>query len=261
MFKKRKFKVLIAALAAVLAIGITAFAKQATETISVMYDNIKILIDGVEYTPKDANGNLVEPFVYNGTTYLPVRAVANAFDKDVDWEPQTSTVVLGSKNYDWLDQMGYAKYETTGTSNHVATISQKTQMSDGMIYDRGFIFHLGICGNGARKLNNEKAESWQSIEYLLNGNYKNFTGVIVAAGSERLAQPAIIKVYGDGGLIYTSPLISDGTKSTDFSVDVSNYKVLKIVAELPNFNYYSDTDYNYMHYRNCGIADARLAKK
>ena len=35
----------------------------------------------------------------------------NAFDKNVDWEPQTSTVILGSKNYDWLDQMGYADYE------------------------------------------------------------------------------------------------------------------------------------------------------
>ena len=150
------------------------FAKQATETISVIYDNIKILIDGIEYTAYDANGEVVEPFIYNGTTYLPVRGIANAFDKDVVWEPQTGTVVLGSKNYDWLDQMGYANYETTGTSNYVENIFEKTTMSDGMIYDRGFMFHLGACGNGARELNNEKAESWQSVEYLLNGNYKSF---------------------------------------------------------------------------------------
>jgi hypothetical protein len=59
------------------------FARTGTETINVIYDNIRILIDGVEFTPRDGNGNVVHPFIYNGTTYLPVRAVANAFGKDV----------------------------------------------------------------------------------------------------------------------------------------------------------------------------------
>lgn len=40
------------------------FAKQASETLNVIYDNIKILIDGKEYQPTDANGNAVEPFIY-----------------------------------------------------------------------------------------------------------------------------------------------------------------------------------------------------
>ena len=101
MLKSKKSRIILTSVAVLLVFSITVFAKQATETISVMYDNIKILIDGVEYTATDANGNVVEPFIYNGTTYLPVRGIANAFDKDVDWEPQTSTVILGSKNYDW----------------------------------------------------------------------------------------------------------------------------------------------------------------
>ncbi len=259
---KKRLQGLIAGMliGAMLSSGVV-FAKQISETIKVTYDNIRILIDGKEYHPTDVNGNTVEPFIYNGTTYLPVRAIANAFDKEVDWEAQTSTVTLGSKNYDWLDQIGYVDYETTGKSNFVKTIEDKTSMVDKKVFDRGFIFHLGICGNGAIQDNNEDAESWQSIEYLLNTNYKKFEGVIVSKYSERVEQPAIIKIYGDGNLIYTSPLISDGTKSTPFSVDVSTYKILKISAELPEFNYYSDTDYNYMYYREFGIADARLAKK
>ena len=48
-----------------------------------MYDNIKIFMDGEEVTPKDGNGQSVEPFIYNGTTYLPVRAVSNAIGKEV----------------------------------------------------------------------------------------------------------------------------------------------------------------------------------
>lgn len=74
---------LVLALCVCLVTG-AVYAKQLTESIKVVYNNIKILIDGKEYQPKDANGNVVEPFIYNGTTYLPVRAIATAFDKDVD---------------------------------------------------------------------------------------------------------------------------------------------------------------------------------
>ena len=68
MFKTKKSRTILVLLALVLTLSVTVFSKQATETISVMYDNIKILIDGVEYTAKDANGNVIEPFIYNGTT-------------------------------------------------------------------------------------------------------------------------------------------------------------------------------------------------
>ncbi len=67
------------------------------KTATLFYNNIKICIDGVFIEPKDANGNIVEPFTINGTTYLPVRAVANAFNEPVDWDGNTSTVYIGSK--------------------------------------------------------------------------------------------------------------------------------------------------------------------
>ena len=68
------------------------------------------------------------------------------------------------------------------------------------------------------------------------------------------AQSAIIKIYGDGNLLYTSPPMSNGTKAVDFDIDISNYKVLKIKADIPNLIYgYYQT--------NVGIVDARLEKK
>ena len=38
---------------------------------TLLYNNLKITLDGVEVIPKDANGVYVEPFAIDGTTYLP----------------------------------------------------------------------------------------------------------------------------------------------------------------------------------------------
>lgn len=63
--------------------------------ITVTYRNIKLSIDGKTITPKNSEGAKVEPFIFNGTTYLPARAVATALGIDVEWLDDSSTVALG----------------------------------------------------------------------------------------------------------------------------------------------------------------------
>lgn len=55
-------------------VAVPAFAVDAT----VDYCRVKIVVDGATIVPKDADGKPVEPFIWKGTTYLPVRSVANA---------------------------------------------------------------------------------------------------------------------------------------------------------------------------------------
>lgn len=83
----------------VLGLLITAMAIPAlaagVKTIEANYMDIKLVVDGVPVTPKDASGKAVEPFVYEGTTYLPVRAVGEALGKGVKWDGETKTVYIG----------------------------------------------------------------------------------------------------------------------------------------------------------------------
>lgn len=74
----------------------TAAATIGSRTVKADYADIKIVLNGNQITPQDANGKAVEPFAINGTTYLPVRAVANALGMGVDWNGETSTVILQS---------------------------------------------------------------------------------------------------------------------------------------------------------------------
>ncbi len=96
----KKKKCMAAVIAAALLCAGTALAEPVTKLIEVEYSNIKLNIDGKETVPKDANGNTVEPFTYEGTTYLPVRAVSEALDKEVGWDEESSTVSITSKEDD-----------------------------------------------------------------------------------------------------------------------------------------------------------------
>lgn len=72
--------------------ALAAYQKTAT----LDYTGIKITMDGKTVTPTDANGNAVEPFAISGTTYLPVRGIANALGLGVSWDGATQTVTLTS---------------------------------------------------------------------------------------------------------------------------------------------------------------------
>ena len=72
-------------------------ADTGNKTIKVYSGDVKIVIDGQQQTPTDVTGKEVDPFIYNGTTYLPVRALTNMLtDKNVSWDQDTHTVEINS---------------------------------------------------------------------------------------------------------------------------------------------------------------------
>lgn len=81
---KKSAKALItAAMAVCLSVG--SFA--AGNLISINVDpTVKIKVNGEEFHPKDANGNDVMTFIYNGTTYAPLRALAEAYGLEVGYD-------------------------------------------------------------------------------------------------------------------------------------------------------------------------------
>lgn len=87
-------RIAIAALALLLLCG-TALAANSIQTMQIQYMDIQLVVDGLKVTPKDVTGKAVEPFASDGTTYLPVRAVAQALGKDVHWDGATKTVYIG----------------------------------------------------------------------------------------------------------------------------------------------------------------------
>lgn len=89
-------------------------------------------------TPKDVTGTIVEPFIYQGTTYLPVRAVGEAIGKKVTWDGETKTVYLGEKPGDvsYLTDV-CPPYETSGDSRSYQTLDFALFCIAGIAYSNG----------------------------------------------------------------------------------------------------------------------------
>lgn len=84
-----------------------AYAKVANMDIPVMFNNIKIVVDGKELKTDK------EPFIYEGTTYLPVRAVGEAVGKNVTWDAASKTVILGETEQKETEKEPEQPEETT----------------------------------------------------------------------------------------------------------------------------------------------------
>lgn len=67
--------------------------------------NVEFNNEAIDMT--DANGKAVEAFIYNGTTYVPIRAVSNAFGADIGYDRNTQTISV----YDDFTEILIAAYK------------------------------------------------------------------------------------------------------------------------------------------------------
>ena len=92
--KKRLQGLILGIFIGVILTGGMVFSQHISKTAELCYNNIKVIVDGEEIIPRDVQGNIVEPFTMDDTTYLPVRAIANALGKEVTWEEETQSVYI-----------------------------------------------------------------------------------------------------------------------------------------------------------------------
>ncbi len=190
------------------ATGVSVSAQQIEKSINVQYRNIKIYADGNLVNTSNDN----EAFIYNGTTYLPVRAVGEAFNKAVDWDGSTSSVYVGTKPF--VSTKPTVLLEDLDYFTRTLSFGD---LKEGGKDNTGIVHSSGIkCGRG-------------EIEYLLNGRYSRFAGTVGLDFSDRnTSSESTVKIYGDNKLIYTSPILTGGVQPSDFNVDVTGVLNLKI---------------------------------
>lgn len=225
--KKTFTSIAVVSLASLISVG--ALASPVKNTIEVLYDNIKIVVDGKNIKfGKDSKGKEIQPFIYNGTTYLPVRAVGEAIGKDVNWDEKTKTVVLGEKKTSISEEIDYlADIEPPYQSRfwHIYKSNDKKSFEmAGRTYRTGFV-----------------GSTDDSLLFNLDGRFEKIEGVL---GAVRFLHPQIgrnVDIYLDGEL-YTTYLIKHPNLPEEISIPVKDVKQLQIVLPYNNEYGYDNSD-------------------
>lgn len=132
-FGKGFFSGILAA-SLVAGLGVTAMAASRTITVD---DNIRVTLNGATFSPKDANGNDVPLFSYNGTTYAPVRAICEAAGLKVDFDSASYTAVLTTQEQ-YIDSTPSASnYITAERAKEIALNHAGVNASDAIFVKAG----------------------------------------------------------------------------------------------------------------------------
>ena len=102
---------ILTVLVAALCVTATATSKRSIQ----VEDGIGITLNGATFTPRNANGKEVSVFLYNGTTYVPVRAISEAMGMDVSFNSATRTVVLTT-----ADRTASQQGATTASGDYIS---------------------------------------------------------------------------------------------------------------------------------------------
>ena len=217
--KKDLFKGIALGCALTICIGsaIAVNAEAMRKEIYAVYDNIRIVVHGKEVTPKDVNGNIVEPFIYGGTTYLPVRAISNALGEDVDWDGDTNTVYIGGK---------VAKEDVP--MDRLKPLERKCEFTTDASYNH--TVHRGeeLITQNVMKSNDY---GYSLATFVLNGEYKELNGFLIVPDSYSGYETTITFTNVDTGEIIAKFTTKHGEKPLKVTVDVLGIDRLKIETE------------------------------
>lgn len=160
----------------------------ATQKNITVATDVPIYVDGVEMKPTDSNGNPVDTFIYNGTTYVPLRAVSEYLGKAVKWDGNNRRVYIG---------------EVPGQKQYLVDVCPPYQTKDyeqpdiitmaGVKYTKGFKVHERNTGNSGYAL------------YNLNGQYKTLDFDIGHVDGQRM-ENCTLSIYLDGEIIFSLEL-------------------------------------------------------
>ena len=115
---------------AVMGLSVSALAATVSRTIQVE-EGVGISLNGATFIPRDVNGNEVPVFLYNGTTYVPLRAVGEAMGMDVSYDSATKTAILVTADKSAAQQgSSTSSYITAERAKEIALADAGVQAAD-----------------------------------------------------------------------------------------------------------------------------------
>lgn len=129
--KKKRLALLALPLAGAFALGAAA-AGGVQQITAYLRPDVTVELDGYRQVMTDRNGNTVYPVEYNGSTYLPIRALGEMLGQQVVWNPDTLTVALSARTGTPAESLSPAALRSrmTALENRYASLAADLRNTD-----------------------------------------------------------------------------------------------------------------------------------
>lgn len=213
---------IIGFLTCVLLMGLVAIAFAAGNDISIqalLSNTVKLKLNGKDWTPQDpATGDYYKPVIYNGRTYLPVRAViAEAAGMPLDYDSTTQTIWIGGRS-DVLQVNDVKYYEDYyGT---ILTIDTDALTSPSVTYKWG--------------VTNDRDLDMQYFTFFLKpgGQYKRFRALFFLDRSAKDSLTMNIRKDSPDGQVIKSLVLQPGATQNNVDIDIAGVNKLCIESNI-----------------------------
>lgn len=189
--------------------------------IKVAMGGIKIYVDGNLKKPTDVNGNVVEPMIYDGTTYLPVRALTGMLtDKEVAWDQESQTVYIGQRPDAGVKSVPIDELKAYDTYNN-----------SGVVYT-GKEAQFTVLGDTYSPFNRMSLMRSDYYVYKLDSNYDSIHGKFIIpydnVGSKAVSALRFYSVGQHGETLIKEYYAQAGDSAIDVDVNLQGCNSLKI---------------------------------
>lgn len=213
---KRFLPVTLAVVFTLVNLSMAAYAGgQLKEIKAYINEGITIKVDGLQQNMADAKGRKLHPISYEGSTYVPIRAISEMLGKQVKWDGATQTVLIGDSGsvgaIDFID--GLEPYDHGGY--YRPTKKGRTATLAGKLYDHYM-------------------QGYGKFYYNLEGKYKKIT--FQAYYSYYSDIGGTIRFFGDNDVVLKTVTLKGKELPTTHTVDVTG--VQRMVVDMPSWELY-----------------------
>ncbi|WP_138754895.1 stalk domain-containing protein [Paenibacillus sinopodophylli] len=198
--------------------------------------NIGFKVDGSAWTPKDQSGNKMSAIVYNGSTYLPLRATAEDLGASVNYDNAKQLITLNSGNNSGIpfNDVTTPSTNTNNNSNSGNTSTPATAV--------GIIKLTGTEAQMTEKMKKEAVAVIKALSAdlksgkptVMNAYFDNYVSGAIAGSPMGLAKEYYKEQYGSylaSNIEANSKETMDSFSSAIAKVTVSDIKVFNVTTK------------------------------
>lgn len=224
--------------------SVGAYAATNSKMIEVFFNVNDIKVNKISKMPKDN-----QPFIYNGSTYVPLRFVADALGQPAKWVPETRTILIGDTETENEYYLGDNIKPMNYRNSFMTVFQGKIDEYNGYIVNANYFETDNVNNKYENFLIMGAGETSGVTEFPLNGQYKKFKAKFTLPDAHKGTKAiATLEIKGDDKVLWTKS-IKAGDFPIDIDVDVKNFNKITLTLTSSENNGVS-----------AGLYNARLTK-